>query len=306
MKLAPKHAAKPLSCVALVAAAALSVPAAGQDDMDMGSSTEDGVLTTVYGSPPADLSDMRDGPDFEGFISAREGNMVEITSMDGTATTVALSPGTEIKATGGFLGLGREQLGADQLLNGVPVEVETVAWNNGFIASEIKLKSSDLETAAMIRNGTSQRFAQQGRAISENTEATEALRGRFGDIDKYNVTGTTNVYFDTGKHNLSDRARNELCAAASQASAVDNALLLVVGYTDSTGSYEINQELSEKRAGRVTNYLQQQCGWEPWRMLTPTGMAEADPVADNSTDYGKAQNRRVAVNVLVSKSVDGI
>ncbi|MGB3808037.1 MAG: OmpA family protein, partial [Erythrobacter sp.] len=100
--------------------------------------------------------------------------------------------------------------------------------------------------------------------------------------------------------------RNELCSAATQAGAMDNALLLVVGYTDSTGSYEINQELSERRAGRVTNYLQQQCGWKPWRMLTPTGMAEADPVADNTTAYGKAQNRRVAVNVLVSKSVDGM
>ncbi len=41
-------------------------------------------------------------------------------------------------------------------------------------------------------------------------------------------------------------------------------------------------------------------------MLTPTGMSEADPLADNETAYGKAQNRRVAVNVLVSKAVDGI
>ena len=35
-------------------------------------------------------------------------------------------------------------------------------------------------------------------------------------------------------------------------------------------------------------------------------MAQADPVADNSTDYGKQQNRRVAVNILVSKAVDGM
>ncbi|MEO0589838.1 MAG: OmpA family protein, partial [Pseudomonadota bacterium] len=88
--------------------------------------------------------------------------------------------------------------------------------------------------------------------------------------------------------------------------ALDNALLLVVGYTDSTGSYEVNQRLSEQRAGRVVNYLQQQCGWKPYRMLTPTGMAAADPAADNESAYGKAQNRRVAVNVLVSKSVDGM
>src|SRR3546814_12339465 len=87
---------------------------------------------------------------------------------------------------------------------------------------------------------------------------------------------------------------------------MSNALLLVVGYTDSTGDDEFNQELSEKRAGRVVNYLQQACGWKPYRMLTPTGMAEADPVASNDTIEGKAQNRRVAVNTLVSKGLDGL
>ncbi len=87
---------------------------------------------------------------------------------------------------------------------------------------------------------------------------------------------------------------------------MDNALLLVVGYTDATGPEELNQTLSEKRASRVVNHLQQACGWKPYRMLTPTGMAEADPLADNMTEEGKAQNRRVAVNILVSKAVDGL
>ncbi|HEX7693776.1 MAG TPA: OmpA family protein, partial [Sphingomonas sp.] len=87
---------------------------------------------------------------------------------------------------------------------------------------------------------------------------------------------------------------------------MNNALLLVVGYTDSTGSQDTNQVLSEKRASRVVNYLQQACHWKPYRMLTPTGMAEADPVASNDTRDGKAQNRRVAVNVMVSKGLDGM
>jgi outer membrane protein OmpA-like peptidoglycan-associated protein len=126
------------------------------------------------------------------------------------------------------------------------------------------------------------------------------------DIDKYNVKGVTNVNFDTGQAVLSEQAKADLCMAASQADATDNALLLVVGYTDSTGSDDFNQELSEKRASRVVNFLQQKCGWKPYRMLTPTGMAESDPLADNTTPEGKAQNRRVAVNILVSKSVDGL
>ena len=76
--------------------------------------------------------------------------------------------------------------------------------------------------------------------------------------------------------------------------------------TDSVGNEDYNQVLSERRAGKVVNVLQQKCGWAPYRMLTPTGMAEADPAADNSTAAGKAQNRRVTVNILVSKAVDGI
>jgi outer membrane protein OmpA-like peptidoglycan-associated protein len=69
---------------------------------------------------------------------------------------------------------------------------------------------------------------------------------------------------------------------------------------------DFNQQLSEKRAGRVVNYLQQACGWKPYRMLTPTGMSEADPLASNDSASGKAQNRRVAVNILVSKGLDGL
>lgn len=279
---------------------------------------EDGLLVT--GSPPADLSGFPEGPDIEGFVSARAGNKVEVTEADGSSTMVTVGEGTQIKASGGFLGLSRDQLGLEQLLNGIPVKVETVQWGSGLVASEVKLKARDLKTAQMIQTGTSQKFAQQGAKIGANTEATErnaeatarnaaaaeALRGRFGDIDQYNVKDTTNVYFQTGRYALSASAQGELCEAAREAEELDNALLLVVGYTDSTGSYEVNQRLSEQRAGRVVNYLQQQCGWKPYRMLTPSGFADADPTADNSTAEGRAQNRRVAVNVLVSKSVDGM
>jgi len=280
--------------------AMLSVSASGALSAQQQDPTEGGeYLTTVYGQVPTDLSGLPEGPEIEGIISAREGDKVQVTGADGASTIVTVGEVTEIKASGGFLGLDRDKLAMDSLLNGLPVSVETVEWGEGLIASKINLKNKDLRTASMIRTGTAQGFAEQ-------TAATEALRGRMGDIDKYNVKGTTNVHFDVGKAVLSEQAKTDLCAAATQANTTENALLLVVGYTDSTGSQEINQELSEKRAGRVVNYLQQSCGWEPYRMLTPTGMAEADPLADNSTPEGKAQNRRVAVNILVSKSVDGM
>lgn len=254
--------------------------------------------TIVTGSPPADLTGLVAGPDVQGFISARSGEKMLVTGPDGNSTALFISEATQIRSSKGLFGINRAKLSADSLYNGLPVTAKTVQWGSGLIATQVKFKNTDLKTATMIRTGTAQGF-------SEQTAATAALRGRVGDIDNYNVKGTTNVNFDVGKANLTPEAQANLCSAASQAQGMNNALLLVVGYTDSTGSQELNQELSEKRAARVVNHLQQACGWKPYRMLTPTGMAEADPLADNTTAEGKAQNRRVAVNILVSKAVDG-
>jgi len=284
--------------------AALAVPAtlAAQQ-----SPTEGSPQIDVTGAmPPADLKGLTEGPDVEGTITARHGGQLQVTGDNGTNTSVILSEGTKISGKGGFLGLDRTKVDARSLLNGLPVAVKTVQWQGGLVASQIKFKNTNLATAAMIRNGTAQKFGEHDVAIASNAAATEALRGRVGDIDKYDIKGTTNVYFDTGKANLSAKEQADLCAAADQAKGMDNALLLVVGYTDSVGNEDYNQDLSERRTGRVVNYLQQHCGWAPYRMLTPTGMSESDPAADNSTPEGRAQNRRVAVNIMVSKAVEGL
>jgi len=296
----------PKSSQVLFLLAMLTAPAAGSVAAQSQDQSGSDVLTTVHSPGPPDAAEMTKGPEIEGIISARSGDRMQVTSADGTNTVVTINDDTSIKASGGFLGLNRSNLAATSLLNGLPVTVETMQWDGGLVASKIDLKNRDLQTASMIRNGTEQRFAEHGEAIQQNAAATDALRGRMGDIDQYNVKSTTNVYFDTDEAVLSPQAESDLCAAASAAEGMDNALLLVVGYTDSTGDLDYNQELSEKRAGRVVNHLQQACGWKPYRMLTPTGMAEADPAASNDTDEGKAQNRRVAVNILVSKGLDGL
>jgi outer membrane protein OmpA-like peptidoglycan-associated protein len=279
----------PLLVALLAGAASVSVSAQTQEQPGAD-------ISATYEAPAAALTQ---GPDLKGIISARSGDKVQVTDAQGTKTVVTVTDDTKITASKGLFGLNRDKLVATSLLNGLPVTVKTLQSGDALVASQIKLLGRDLKTAQMIRNGTEQGFAEQ-------TAATEALRGRMADIDQYNVKSTTNVNFDTGKAVLSPQAKNDLCSAASTAEGMSNALILVVGYTDSTGSEELNQLLSEKRASRVVNYLQQACGWKPYRMLTPTGMSEADPMADNSTPEGKAQNRRVAVNVLVSKGLDGL
>jgi len=257
---------------------------------------------TVNGSLPPEApvaAAMAAGPEIKGIISARNGDKMKVTTADGASTIVALNDATRIKASSGLFGGGRSNLTRSSLLNGLPVTVKTLQSGETLVASQITFRNNDAKTANMIRHGTAQQFDEQ-------TAATEALRGRMGDIDKYNIKGTTNVYFDTGKAVLSERAKADLCGTATAAEGQENALMLVVGYTDSTGGDDFNQQLSEKRAGSVIHYLQQVCHWKPYRMLTPTGMAKADPLASNDTPEGKAQNRRVAVNILVSKSVDGM
>jgi OmpA-OmpF porin, OOP family len=282
----------------LLAALALSAPGNGFAQQETSTSEKKDIVVTGQQETPVAMpaAPMAKGPDIKGIISARSGDRLQITADDGTKSIITFSEATRIKSSGLF---SRAKLDGKSLLNGLPVTIKTLQSGDALMASQITVRNADLKTANMIRNGTAQGFAEQ-------TAATEALRGRMGDIDEYNIKGTTNVNFDTGKAVLSERDKAELCQTTTTASSMKNALLLVVGYTDSVGSQEYNQQLSEKRANRVVNYIQQNCGWKPYRMLTPTGMAEADPLADNSTPQGKAQNRRVSVNILVSKGLDGL
>ena len=281
------------AALALMSLLALPIPAS------LAAQTNNDPNIVVTGEPLPDMSAMTPGPEIKGVITARKGDRMKITTADGTSTVVAINDTTRLKASSGLFGSKGQKPTLNSLLNGLPVTVKTMQAGPVLLASEVNYKTNDFKTAMMIRNGTEQQFAEQ-------TAATQALRGRMADIDNFNIKGTTNVFFDTGKWQLSQQAKMELCNAASQAEATNNALLLVVGYTDSVGSEDYNQTLSEKRASSVINYLQQACRWKPYRVLTPTGMAEADPLADNTTEEGKAQNRRVAVNILVSKSVEGL
>lgn len=285
------------SVIALLAMLTVSIPVSlSAQQQEQQQESPDPIV--VEGTTPPEAAVLTKGPEIKGIISARSGDKIKITTADGNSTVIAITEATRIKNSRGLFS-GSNKLASDSLLNGLPVTIKTLQSGDELVASQINLRNKDLKTANMIRNGTAQGFAEQ-------TAATEALRGRVADIDQYNIKGTTNVNFDTGKAVLSEQAKTELCSAVSTAEGMKNAQILVIGYTDSTGSDEFNQVLSEKRASRVVNHIQQACGWKPYRMLTPTGMAKADPLASNDTPEGKAQNRRVALNILVSKGLDGL
>jgi len=84
---------------------------------------------------------------------------------------------------------------------------------------------------------------------------------------------------------------------SSEAKVID---INVVGYTDSVGTEEYNQQLSVRRANAVKDYMVSE-GVDPG-IIDVKGMGEADPVASNSTAAGRAENRRVEISVAVEQA----
>lgn len=99
------------------------------------------------------------------------------------------------------------------------------------------------------------------------------------------------VKFATNSAELTPEDQTTLNNAATYMKSNPSAHLRVEGYTDSTGSSQTNQTLSQQRAYSVANYLKSQ-GIEGSR-LTGDGFGPANPADTNSTEAGKADNRRV-------------
>lgn len=101
--------------------------------------------------------------------------------------------------------------------------------------------------------------------------------------------------FDTNKSDVKAQFAGTLDQIAATLRDNPNTIVCVIGYTDSTGSDQYNQDLSVRRAQSVTNFLTAK-GISGAR-LTAAGLGEGFPVASNDTESGRAQNRRVEMYV---------
>jgi OmpA-OmpF porin, OOP family len=111
--------------------------------------------------------------------------------------------------------------------------------------------------------------------------------------DNYSVI--TDGLFDFDKDTIKPGLANRLDEVASSIAGRDYSTVSVVGHTDSIGSEAYNQGLSERRAQSAANYLISK-GVDAGKVST-SGQGESNPVASNETSEGRAQNRRVEVNV---------
>jgi len=111
--------------------------------------------------------------------------------------------------------------------------------------------------------------------------------------DKLLVRFSSDVLFDVDSAILVPASRSNLDQVAIVLNDFPKTAIVVEGFTDSTGSEEHNQALSERRAGAVSSYFVSS-GVDAGRM-TAIGFGEDHPVAGNDTEAGRRQNRRVAI-----------
>jgi outer membrane protein OmpA-like peptidoglycan-associated protein len=123
-----------------------------------------------------------------------------------------------------------------------------------------------------------------------NRIATEAT-----DLMKPRLPGNVDLRFDTGSAKLRPESQAKLNDIAGIFVTNPNARMTVTGHTDSVGNPERNLQLSQKRANEVMAQLVRK-GISPDRIVAG-GSGQQYPVADNSTAEGRAQNRRVSVDV---------
>ncbi|MCL2261204.1 MAG: OmpA family protein [Fibromonadales bacterium] len=102
----------------------------------------------------------------------------------------------------------------------------------------------------------------------------------------------SDILFETGKADLKQELKLNLAEiSAILKSLLSDSNIEVEGHTDNVGSAELNQKLSEQRALAVKNYLVER-GVDKSK-LKSVGYGFSKPIGDNSTDEGKAKNRRV-------------
>jgi OOP family OmpA-OmpF porin len=138
--------------------------------------------------------------------------------------------------------------------------------------------------------------ANQG--VQQANNSINTLENRIASInDNYTQSEVQTVTFDVNKTNLSKQAKDSLDRIASDNSGQRTGYVLEVqGFTDTTGSEQYNISLSQRRAEAVERYLVSKN--VPQYRISIVGLGKDNPVADNKTARGRAQNRRVEVRVL--------
>jgi outer membrane protein OmpA-like peptidoglycan-associated protein len=200
-----------------------------------------------------------------------------------------------------------QQQAQESALNAANARAQADAAAAAQAQAEAAKARADAEAAnARAAAAEAQKQAQNSQ---EDAAATrEKLRAQLNNVlattenARGLIVNLSDVLFDTGKYTIKQSTQVSLAKVATILELYPGLKVQVEGYTDSVGGDAYNQKLSENRANAVHDFLVS--NGVPAANVTAAGYGKADPVADNSTAAGRAQNRRV--NLVVSGAEIGV
>ena len=277
----------------------------------------------------------------KGVVTRRDSDTFTVRDANGVDTVVRLDGRTSVKAKGGFLRSGANY-GQTQILRGLNLEVDGRGNAGGeLLAEKIRFNESDLRVARAVESRAApledrasstetkltqveqnaQRLSGQldelaavantakggARAAQETADSAisgvNATNDRISALDDYVPQTVLAVNFKVGSAVLSADSKAKLDELATKALNAKGYVLEVSGFADASGNVERNRALSQRRADTVIRYLVENHQIPLRRIVTPYGYGESNPVAENNSREGRAQNRRVEVKLLVNKGL---
>ena len=135
---------------------------------------------------------------------------------------------------------------------------------------------------------------KQEEALRQTVVGTGIEVNRQGNNITLNMPDS--ITFDSARSDIKPQFYSVLNSLANTLVQYDQTTIQIAGHTDSRGSAEYNQKLSVQRANSVKNYLATQR--VAANRMRPIGYGESRPVADNTSEIGQAQNRRVEITLV--------
>ncbi len=152
---------------------------------------------------------------------------------------------------------------------------------------------------ALIGNKMDKQKKQLQQELGEQAKVEETTDQN--GLKAIKVTFDGGILFPTGKYSLNPQAKADLTRFAASLQQNPDTNVQIYGFTDNTGSFEVNQKLAGERADAVLSYLANS-GVTPTR-LSAQGIPMADYIASNDTAAGRAQNRRVEIYISANKDM---
>jgi outer membrane protein OmpA-like peptidoglycan-associated protein len=273
-----------------------------------------------------------------GVITEKQSGILLIQTDDASNLVVVVGDFTKVRRVDGMR---QASVSSANLIPGLRVVVEgQYDTPERFIAEEVDFKRSDLKVAVAFQaterrsranqerlelhaqaiqehgkalTGQAEKLASQADTLGrhalgiENNElkivgTTGELAKRIGNLDNYTVIDTMTVHFRNGSDIIGPEYRARLQEFARRAGNHQAYTFQVQGFASAPGSESRNEKLSKGRADAVIAVLQQH-GVPLTSIVVPAAMGETQPIAENTSSKGQAENRRAVITLLQNKGI---